>query len=61
MANTKPKVLTVALHIALSPADRKRIERAAKILESPPSVWARSVLLRDANQVISESKAAANN
>ena len=44
--------------MALAPADRKRVARAAKILEQLPSVWARSVILEEANKIISASKAA---
>lgn len=46
------------LSIALTSKDRGIIDRAARILGLPPSIWARALLLKEAAQVITEAKGA---
>ena len=46
------------LSMALSPADRALIDKAAKILELPPSVWGRAELLKQAAKIVAEAKQA---
>jgi len=58
MINKAPKKKTAALTMALEPRDRAMIDRAAKILELPPSVWARAELLKQAAKIVAESKQA---
>lgn len=58
MANKKPRLLTANFNMALSPKDRKLIVRAAKVCDQPPSVWARGIILAEANKLLSQAKAA---
>lgn len=46
---------TSGLSMALTAKDRASFDKAAAILELPPSVWARSVLLKEAAKVIEET------
>lgn len=49
---------TTGLSIALTPKDRALLDKAAGILELPPSVWGRAELLKVAAKIVSDSKAA---
>lgn len=44
------------LSIAVTARDRALIDKAATVLGFPPSVWARSVILKEAAKIISEEK-----
>lgn len=44
--------------MALGLKDQALINRAAKILELPPSVWGRATLLKEAAKIVSTAEAA---
>lgn len=53
---TKPSTRkSSGLSMALKVKDRTTINKAAEILQLPPSVWARAELLKAAEQIIKQS------
>lgn len=48
----------VRLDMALSLKERQRIHKAADILNLAPSVFARATVLREADKIVAEAKAA---
>lgn len=49
---------TSGLSMALTAKDRALIDKAARTLELPPSVWGRATLLKEAAKIIGEAAAA---
>lgn len=58
MANKSAGKKTTGLSIALEKKDRALIDKAAKILGLPPSVWGRANLLKEAMKIVSEAASA---
>jgi hypothetical protein len=58
MVNKSADKKTTGLSIALGKKDRATIDKAARLLGLPPSVWGRAQLLKEAMKIVSEAASA---